>query len=88
MGSSWLQALRQPAVWRRAFLVGGPVGALQVVVNQGDVWVSHVTAHQAVALSVVVKTLLSPFITVTVAWVSAAFAWADREEGRGENRGS
>jgi hypothetical protein len=80
---SWIQAARQPAVWRRAFLVGGPVGALQVVVNQGDVWMTHIAAHQSVVASVVAKTLLSPFITVTVAWVSAACAWADRERAKG-----
>ena len=79
-----LRALSEPAVWRRAFLVGGPVGALQVAVNQGDLWLGYAAGHQALAASVVVKTLLSPFISVGVAWVAAAAAWAER--GRGEDR--
>ena len=80
-----LRAFAERAVWRRAFLVGGPVGALQVVVNQGDLWLGYAAGHQALAASVVVKTLLSPFISVGVAWVAAAAAWAERSKVVGEN---
>jgi hypothetical protein len=82
-----LRALTEAAVWRKAFLVGAPVGALQIAVNQGDLWLGYVAGHQALALSVVVKTLLSPFISVGVAWVAAAAAWAERSRVEGESRG-
>lgn len=78
----WIRALGAPAVRRRAILVGAIVGAVQVLVNQGDVWWAHVTHHEAVAASLVVKTLLSPLIAVSVAWISAAWAWADVEKER------
>jgi len=71
-------ALAVPAVWRKAFLVGAPVGALQVAVNQGDLWLGIVAGQQPLAAAVVLKTFLSPFISIGVAWVAAAAAWADR----------
>jgi hypothetical protein len=73
-----LRAFTVRTVWRKAFLVGVPVGALQIAVNQGDLWLGVVAGHRSLAASVVVKTLLSPFISVGVAWVAAAAAWADR----------
>ena len=60
---------RQP-VWGRVLLVGVSVGALQVAVNQGDYWL-----RGAVDATVVIKTVLSPLITLTVAVLSAVCAW-------------
>jgi hypothetical protein len=77
---SWTRALSEPAVRRRALVIGATVGVAQVLINQGDVWVAHVAHRQMVAASVVVKTLVSPLVTVAVAWLSAAWAWAEREQ--------
>jgi hypothetical protein len=82
-----LRAFAQPAVWRKAFLVGAPVGALQIAVNQGDLWLGYMAGHHTLATAVVVKTFLSPFISVGVAWVAAAAAWTDRSRVEGESRG-
>jgi hypothetical protein len=79
---TWIRALAEPSVRRRAIVVGAAVGAAQVVVNQGDAWLGLVARREMVGASIVVKTLLSPLITVSVAWISAACAWADRERER------
>jgi hypothetical protein len=78
----WIRALAEPSVCRRAILLGGAVGITQVIVNQGDVWMASVAQQQVITASTVVKSLLSPLITVSVAWISAAGAWADRERKR------
>ena len=70
----WLLALRQRTVWSRVAKVGLPVGVLQVVINQGDVWL----AHQATGLTVF-KTIISPLVTSSVALVSAASTWVERQ---------
>jgi hypothetical protein len=63
---------RRRPVWCRALLVGLSVGAVQVAVNQGDYWLQgNVTA------AVVVKSVLSPLITVSVALLSAVWAWRE-----------
>jgi hypothetical protein len=65
-------AARRPA-WRRILLIGLSVGALQVAVNQGDVWL-----RGAVDATLVLKSIMSPLIALAVALVSAVWAQADR----------
>ena len=72
--SLWLQALGQTAVWRRAALFGLPVGILQAVINQGDVWLRHEQTAGTVT-----KTLVSPLVTFSVALISAASVWVDAQ---------
>jgi hypothetical protein len=67
--AGWRGALARAATWRRGLALGLPVGALQVTVNQGDVWLRG--GADAV---VVVKTILSPLIAVGIAVASAAWA--------------
>jgi hypothetical protein len=71
----WLAALRQRVVWMRVLKVGLPVGILQAVINQGDVWYHH----QATELTVF-KTLISPLVTSSVALISAASTWIERQQ--------
>ncbi|HLP25172.1 MAG TPA: hypothetical protein VK477_05820 [Acidobacteriota bacterium] len=69
----WFAPLREPAVWLGAAKVALPIGLLQVVINQGDAWLTgHVTA------GVLAKTLLTPAVTLVVAVLSAAAAWRTR----------
>jgi hypothetical protein len=70
----WLAALRQRGVWSRAAKIGLPVGLAQAVINQGDVWWSH----QANGLTFV-KTVISPLVTFSVAFVSAAATWVEKQ---------
>jgi hypothetical protein len=70
----WLKALVQRRVWGRAARIGLPVGCLQVVLNQGDVW----WQHQATGLTLV-KTVISPLLTFSVALVSAAGIWVEEQ---------
>jgi hypothetical protein len=62
-------ALRDPLVWRRTLVLGLPVGLLQVAINQGDHWV-----HQTVDRVVILKTVLSPFLSCSIAFLSTAAA--------------
>lgn len=71
--SPWIEALRQPVVWRRATMLGLPLGLLQVAINQGDSWWRH-----AVDGVVIVKTIMSPLVTISVALVSTASAYVER----------
>lgn len=71
--SLWMQAFGQAAVWRRAAVVGLPIGVLQAVINQGDVWVRHEQTA-----GTVVKTLVSPLVTFSVALISAAGVWVEQ----------
>lgn len=71
--SSWVQAFRQASVWRRAAMVGLPIGVLQAVINQGDVWLRHEQT-----LGTVIKTLVSPLVTFSVAFLSAAGVWVEQ----------
>lgn len=75
--SLWVQAFRQASVWRRAAVVGLPIGLLQAVINQGDVWLRH---EQTVGT--VVKTLVSPLVTFAVALISAAGVWVEQQRRR------
>jgi hypothetical protein len=61
------QALRHPPVWRRAARLGLIVGILQASLNQGDHWLRH-----EITTGLVLKTLISPLLSFTIALVSAA----------------
>ena len=61
-------ALRDRAVWRRTAALGLPVGLLQAALNQGDHWWRH-----AVDPAVVLKTILCPVLSCTIAFLSAAY---------------
>jgi hypothetical protein len=76
----WLAAMRQRTVWMRVLKVGLPVGVLQAILNQGDVWYYH----QATGLTLF-KTLISPLVTSSVALVSAAATWVEKQQ---ENAGA
>ena len=65
---SLLHALACGEVWRRAAPIGLSVGLFQAALNQGDHWL-----HDEVTAGVVIKTILSPLITLSVALLSAAF---------------
>lgn len=56
-------------VWRRALCIGLPVGLLQAGLNQGDHWY-----NQHVDGVVLFKTVLSPLLSFTVAFLSAALS--------------
>jgi len=69
----WREALRQPSVWRRALKLGLITGLLQAVVNQGDVWL-----HHAETAGTVLKTILSPVISLMLVLVAAAEMWVQK----------
>ncbi|MGH8584297.1 MAG: hypothetical protein ACREWG_16300 [Gammaproteobacteria bacterium] len=75
----WREALSNTGVWMRACRLGMSVGLLQALVNQGDHWLSG-----AVTLSVAVKSLLTPLITVSVALVSGAATYVERHRDEDE----
>jgi type III secretory pathway component EscS len=77
--SLWMQAFGQAAVWRRAAVVGLPIGVLQAVINQGDVWLRH-----EATVGTVIKTLISPLVTFSVALISAASVWVDEQRRSSE----
>lgn len=70
---SYLIACRDPHVWRRALLLGLPVGVAQATLNQGDHWWNH---H--VDAVVVAKTILSPLLSCAIAFVSAVTTQVSR----------
>ncbi|MBK8000361.1 MAG: hypothetical protein IPK15_16985 [Verrucomicrobia bacterium] len=72
--SLWLAALGQRKVWTRAAKIGLPVGCVQSVINQGDVW----WHHQATGLTLA-KTIISPLVTFSVALASAAATWVEKQ---------
>jgi len=72
--SLWSAALRQRTVWSRAATVGLPVGCLQAAINQGDLWWEH-----SVTAGVIAKTIVSPLITFSVALISAAATWVEKQ---------
>ena len=71
----WLEALAQKEVWLRASKVGIPIGLLQAVINQGDVWLS-----QSVDAAVLTKTIVSPLVTFSVALISAAGMYIEKSK--------
>jgi hypothetical protein len=70
----WIEALCQTVVWKRAAVIGLPIGVLQAVINQGDVWLRHEET-----LGTVAKTIISPLVTFSVALISAAGVWVERQ---------
>ncbi len=54
-------------IWGRAATLGLSVGLLQVAINQGDAWLGH-----QVTRGVIIKSILSPLVTLSVALISAA----------------
>jgi hypothetical protein len=69
----YLAACRDPQVWRRTLALGLPVGLMQAALNQGDHWWQH---H--VDATVVAKTVLSPLLSCSIAFVSAISTQAAR----------
>ena len=69
----WVAALQNGSVWKRAATLGLSVGVVQAVLNQGDYWL-----HHAVNTTIIVKTIISPLITFSVALASAASTWVDK----------
>jgi hypothetical protein len=63
----YLAAMRDPQVWRRTLVLGLPVGLLQAALNQGDHWWRH-----QVDAAVIAKSILSPLLSCSIAFVSAA----------------
>jgi hypothetical protein len=72
--SFWLESLTQAAVWRRGLVLGLPIGLLQAVINQGDFWWRHDVDGVVIA-----KTIVSPLVTFSVALLSAAATWIERQ---------
>lgn len=70
--SLWKTALSSRGVWKRSLVIGLTVGAIQVLVNQGDHWL-----HWRVDTAVVLKTLMTPLIGLAVALFSAAGAFVE-----------
>jgi hypothetical protein len=62
----YFAALRDSRVWRRTLLLGLPVGLMQAALNQGDHW-----WHGEVTAGVVAKSILSPLLSCSIAFVSA-----------------
>lgn len=73
--SLWREAFCQRAVWLRALRLGAPVGVLQAMINQGDVWLHHQATWETV-----IKTVASPTISTTLVLVSAAATWVQKSE--------
>lgn len=71
-GSPLRRALTTRSVWLRAAKLGVPVGLVQVALNQGDHWLNH-----EVTTGVVIKSLLCPLLSFSIAFVSAAATQAD-----------
>jgi H+/Cl- antiporter ClcA len=69
------QAFRQRSVWTRAALVGLPVGCLQALLNQGALW-----WHHHVNGVVLAKTFISPLVTCSVALISCAATWVEKQQ--------
>lgn len=64
---AWRDALTDKDVWHRAGRLGLTVGLIQVAINQGDAWLG-----QRVSTLVLIKTILTPLVTFSVALFSAA----------------
>ena len=58
--------MRDRRVWRPTLFLGLPVGLLQAALNQGDHW-----WHHQVDTTVLTKSILSPLLSCTIAFVSA-----------------
>lgn len=64
---SWLEVLAARSLWWRAARIALPVGLLQACINQGDHWLQGDFSRTVVA-----KSLLTPCVTLAVAFISAA----------------
>lgn len=69
----WWIAFRQRSVWARGAKLGFSVGVLQAIINQGDVWLAHDETP-----GTIVKTIVSPLVTFSVALVSAAATYVEK----------
>jgi len=66
----WLETLAARTLWWRAARIAVPVGLLQDCINQGDHWLKG-----DFSTIVVAKSLLTPWVTLAVAFVSAALTY-------------
>jgi hypothetical protein len=69
----WWIAFQQRSVWSRGAKLGLSVGVLQAIINQGDVWMA-----QSETTGTVIKTVVSPLVTFSVALVSAAATYVEK----------
>ena len=70
--SPYLRALREAAVWRRAFRLGTAVGLVQVALNQGDHWL-----RGEVSRLVVLKSVSSLLFAIFVVLLASASTRAE-----------
>ena len=68
----WNEALTSWSVSRRSLVIGLVVGSVQIVVNQGDVWV-----RLQINSTLILKTLVTPMIAISVALFSSAGAYVE-----------
>ena len=73
----WKQALSHRGVWKRSLIIGLIVGALQILVNQGDHW-----WRMQIDGVIVVKTVTTPLIAISVALFSAAGSYVQVHRDR------
>lgn len=66
------EACLAAVVWRRAALLGLPVGLMQATLNQGDNWLAGIFTAAVIA-----KSILSPCLSFSIAYVSAAATYAE-----------
>ena len=66
-------AWRDPLVWRYSLLLGLPVALFQAALNQGDHWWRH-----EIISADIVKSILSPVLSCTIAFLSAAISRSNR----------
>ena len=62
-------------MWARGAKLGLSVGVIQAVINQGDVWLTHDET-----IGTVVKTIVSPLVTFSVALMSAAATYVEKSK--------
>jgi hypothetical protein len=73
----WRQALSHRGVWRRSLIIGLIVGAIQIVVNQGDHW-----WRMQIDGVILLKTVTTPLIAISVALFSAAGSYVQVNRDR------
>jgi len=69
----WFTACRSRSVCARTAKLGLSVGVLQAVLNQGDKWLDR-----SADSTVIAKSIISPLLTFSVAFVSAAATYVQR----------
>jgi hypothetical protein len=72
---AWAQQWKKPEHWKRAIFLGGTVGLIQVAINQGDKWLNY-----EINSSLVVKSVASPLVTFSVAFLSGIFSSLDQQK--------